>query len=151
VSQYRNPFRHISENVKQTNKYRNIVSGKEGIMKKRILTLVAVVMAGTVIMTGCTSNKDDKADGSAMQNEVVSDNANDAQNTISEVRGTVDEIKDFMVVVTDANRVSYGFTFDEKPEGLAEVKVGDTVIVKYTGTINEVDPFMGEVLSVEKQ
>ena len=120
-------------------------------MKKRILTLVAVVMAGTVIMTGCTSNKDDKADGSAMQNEVVSDNANDAQNTISEVRGTVDEIKDFMVVVTDANRVSYGFTFDEKPEGLAEVKVGDTVIVKYTGTINEVDPFMGEVLSVEKQ
>ena len=67
----------------------------------------------------------------------------------SELTGTLDEVKDFMFVVTDASGSSYAFTFeDEKPEGLDEVKVGDKVTVTYTGTISEVDPFMGEVLSV---
>ena len=42
------------------------------------------------------------------------------------------------------------FTFEEKPEGLENVSNGETVTVKYTGTISEVDPFEGEVLSVEK-
>ena len=60
-------------------------------------------------------------------------------------------IKDFMFIVTDNDKVSYAFTFEEKPEGLKEVSVGDKVIVKYTGTISMVDPFMGEVLLVEKQ
>ena len=63
--------------------------------------------------------------------------------------GTLDEVKDFMFVVTDASGSSYAFTFEnEKPEGLDTVKVGDKVTVTYTGTISEVDPFMGEVLSV---
>ena len=47
-------------------------------------------------------------------------------------------------------RDRYSFTFEEKPEGLENVSNGDTVTVKYTGTISEVDPFEGEVLSVEK-
>ena len=64
--------------------------------------------------------------------------------------GTIDEIKDFMFVVTDENDTPYSFTFEEKPEGLENVSNGDTVTVKYTGTISEVDPFEGEVLSVEK-
>ena len=67
-----------------------------------------------------------------------------------ELTGTIDEIKDFMFVVTDKNGTSYEFTFEEKPEGLENVSEGDTVIVKYTGTISEVDPFEGEVISVEK-
>ena len=70
---------------------------------------------------------------------------------VSEVKGIVDEIKDFMFIVTDDDKVSYAFTFEEKPEGLNEVSVGDKVIVKYTGSISMVDPFMGEILSVEKQ
>ena len=37
-----------------------------------------------------------------------------------------------------------------KPEGLENVSNGDTVTVRYTGTISEVDPFEGEVISVEK-
>ena len=66
-----------------------------------------------------------------------------------EFTGTLDEVKDFMFVVTDASGSSYAFTFEnEKPEGLDKVKVGDKVTVTYTGTISEVDPFMGEVLSV---
>ena len=67
-----------------------------------------------------------------------------------ELTGTIDEIKDFMFVVTDKNGTSYGFTFEEKPEGLENVSNGDTVTVKYTGTVSEVDPFEGEVISVEK-
>ena len=39
---------------------------------------------------------------------------------------------------------------EEKPEGLENVSNGDTVTVKYTGTVSEVDPFEGEVISVEK-
>ena len=67
-----------------------------------------------------------------------------------ELTGTIDEIKDFMFVVTDAKDTPYSFTFDEKPEGLDNVSAGDTVIVKYTGTISEVDAFEGKVISVEK-
>ena len=55
-----------------------------------------------------------------------------------------------MFVVTDKNGTSYEFTFEEKPEGLENVSTGDTVTVKYTGTVSEVDPFEGEVISVEK-
>ena len=41
-------------------------------------------------------------------------------------------------------------TFDgEKPAGLDDAKIGDKVTVTYTGEISEVDPFEGEVLSVE--
>ena len=67
-----------------------------------------------------------------------------------ELTGTIDEIKDFMFVVTDANNTPYSFTFEEKPAGLGNVSNGDTVTVTYTGTISEVDPFEGEVISVEK-
>lgn len=67
-----------------------------------------------------------------------------------ELTGTIDEIKDFMFVITDENDTPYSFTFEEKPEGLENVSEGDTVTVKYTGTISEVDPFEGEVISVEK-
>ena len=59
-------------------------------------------------------------------------------------------VKDFMFVVTDAQGASYAFTFDgEKPAGLDDAKIGDKVTVTYTGEISEVDPFEGEVLSVE--
>ena len=53
-------------------------------------------------------------------------------------------------VVTDENDTPYSFTFEEKPEGLENVSNGDTVTIKYTGTISEVDPFEGEVISVEE-
>ena len=64
--------------------------------------------------------------------------------------GTLDEVKDFMFIVTGEDGTCYEFTFDEeKPEGLDSVNVGDKVTVTYTGTASEVDPFDGEVLSVE--
>lgn len=66
--------------------------------------------------------------------------------------GTLDEVKDFMFVVTDSQNDSYAFPFDQnsKPEGLDEVSVGDRVTVTYTGELSVVDNFTGTIVSVEK-
>ena len=84
--------------------------------------------------------------------EPVTDNENTDRDTdkVSEVKGVVEEIKDFMFIVTDDKKVSYSFAFENKPKGLERVAVGDKVIVKYTGTVSEVDPFKGEILLVER-
>lgn len=63
--------------------------------------------------------------------------------------GTLDEVKDFMIVVTDQEGVSYALNFEEKPEGLADVSVGDSVTVTYTGELSEIDAFTGTILRVE--
>ena len=64
--------------------------------------------------------------------------------------GTLDEVKDFMFVVTDKDGVSYALTFEgNAPEGLSEREVGDRVTVTYTGELSVVDAFTGQVLSVE--
>ena len=64
--------------------------------------------------------------------------------------GTLDEVKDFMFVVTDDNGDSYALTFEgNAPEGLSEREVGDRVTVTYTGELSVVDSFTGEILSVE--
>ena len=131
-------------------------------MKKRILTMLLVLMASAGVMAGCSQStiQDTDASGTSIQqSEVIEEDNVEAEGTkqekieqeVSDIKGTIDEIKDFMFIVTDDNKVSYAFTFEEKPKGLKEVSVGDKVIVKYTGSISMVDPFMGEILSVEKQ
>lgn len=108
-------------------------------MKKKLITVLMGLMLSAGLIGGCgqTNNSSE----SVKQEETAEG---------KELTGTIDEIKDFMFVVTDKNGTSYGFTFEEKPEGLENVSEGDTVTVKYTGTISEVDPFDGEVISVEK-
>ena len=108
-------------------------------MKKKLITILMGLMLSAGLIGGCgqTNNSSE----SVKQEETAEG---------KELTGTIDEIKDFMFVVTDKNGTSYGFTFEEKPEGLENVSNGDTVTVKYTGTISEVDPFEGEVISVEK-
>lgn len=66
--------------------------------------------------------------------------------------GTLDEMKDFMFVVTDSQNDSYAFSFDQnhRPTGLDDVTVGDRVTVTYTGTLSVVDSFTGTIVSVEK-
>ena len=59
------------------------------------------------------------------------------------MNGTVDEIKDFMFIVTDDSGASYELSFDAKPQGLENVSVGDKVKVTYTGELSEVDAFSG--------
>lgn len=116
-------------------------------MKKKIIAIGIGMMLCAGLFTGCgkaevkqdpvaaSSSEEGKQEGTAEEKELT---------------GTIDEIKDFMFVVTDANNTPYSFTFEEKPEGLENVSSGDTVTVTYTGTISEVDPFEGEVISVEK-
>ena len=108
-------------------------------MKKKLITILMGLMLSAGLIGGCgqTNNSSE----SVKQEETAEG---------KELTGTIDEIKDFMFVVTDENDTPYGFTFEEKPEGLENVSNGDTVTVKYTGTVSEVDPFEGEVISVEK-
>ena len=110
-------------------------------MSKKIIMLLVVLTVSVIV--GCSNESGrEEADTSVsiMQNEVMEDE--DA----SEVIGKVEEIKDFMFVVTDDDNVSYAFTFEEKPESLDKIAVGDRVRVTYTGTLSEVDPFMGKFM-----
>lgn len=115
-------------------------------MKRRVISTVAIFLVCFSVFAGCSRNTEQKAD--EKQSTGVAQDAVEEQFTLA---GVLDETKDFMFVVTDDAGNSYAFTFEEKPEGLDKVSIGDQVIVTYTGTISEVDPFTGEVLSVEKQ
>ena len=112
-------------------------------MKKKLTMMILFTAITASLIAGCGTKG--SGNGNSTSQTTGKEDAEDA----SELTGTLDEVKDFMFVVTDASGSSYAFTFEnEKPEGLDEVKVGDKVTVTYTGTISEVDPFMGEVLSV---
>ena len=120
-------------------------------MKKRILIAMSVLIMSSFAVIGCSGNSEQKTSSQETQQTEerdVEDGQNGEQSTVC---GNLDEVKDFMFVVTDDNQTSYAFTFEEKPEGLDKVSVGDRVVVTYTGTVSEVDAFIGEVLSVEKQ
>ena len=125
-------------------------------MSKKILMMLAVLTVCAGVMVGCSKGngkEDTETAVSIMQSEVMKEESmptesdkNSVDEDVSEVIGKVDEIKDFMFIVTDDDKVSYAFTFEEKPEGLDKIAVGDTVLVTYTGTISEVDPFMGKFM-----
>lgn len=104
------------------------------MMKKRMsCLLLALVLA--LFAVGCGAQKTEtKADGD--------------EKTLT---GTLDEVKDFMFVVTDDNGDSYALAFGEgeKPEGLDELEVSSRVTVTYTGELSVVDPFEGTIVSVE--
>ncbi len=112
-------------------------------MKKKIIAIGIGMMLCAGLFTGCGKTE-------VKQDTVAASSSEEGTAEEKELTGTIDEIKDFMFVVTDANNTPYSFTFEEKPEGLENVSSGDTVTVTYTGTISEVDPFEGEVISVEK-
>lgn len=113
------------------------------MMKKKLIAIVMGMVFWAGLFGGCGQTE-------VKQDNAITNNSEEETAEEKELTGTIDEIKDFMFVVTDGNDTPYSFTFEEKPEGLEDVSNGDTVTVKYTGTISEVDPFEGEVLSVEK-
>ena len=102
-------------------------------MKKKLVAIVAGTMLCAGLLAGCgqkenvPENTVTESSESEGQKETTAEPEESTEE--KELTGTIDEIKDFMFVITDEN---------------------DTVTVKYTGTISEVDPFEGEVLSVEK-
>lgn len=66
------------------------------------------------------------------------------------VEGTLQEKKDFMFTIEEDADTFYGFSFEEKPDGYDALKNGDTVKVVYNGELSEVDPFTGDIISIEK-
>ena len=106
---------------------------------KRVL---ACLLAALVLLAfvGCG--------GKQSGGEASGEEKNEEEKTLT---GTLDEVRDFMFVVTDDQGDSYALAFQgEAPEGLADREVGDRVTVTYTGELSVVDPFTGTVLSVEK-
>lgn len=111
-------------------------------MKKKLITIVIGAMLCAGLFAGCGQSDTKQAN--------TKDEGDKGSQEEKELTGTIDDIKDFMFVVTDDKDTPYSFTFDEKPDGLEGVASGDKVTVKYTGTISEVDPFEGKIISVEK-
>lgn len=114
-------------------------------MKKKILTMFLAVTVCTGVMTGCSQKP------AEIPSETSVESSMQEEEGITEVRGSVEEIKDFMFIITDEDKISYAFSFSDRPEGLDEIQEGDNVIVKYTGTVSEIDGFQGEIVSIEKE
>lgn len=139
--------------------------------RKYILAVLAVTC--TIFAAGCGAKADvpqntaqtevkgntqadgstDSADSTISGDKAEADDKTQTDNTDTEqtVTGTIDEIKDFMFIVTDDSGNSYEFSFETKPDGLDDVQAGDKVKVTYTGELSEVDAFTGKIISVEKQ
>ena len=117
-------------------------------MKKKLITIVMGMVFWAGLFGGCgqTEVKQDNAITNSSEEGKEEGTAEE-----KELTGTIDEIKDFMFVVTDEAGTAYEFDFETKPEGLDDVAEGDQVVVTYTGEVSEVDAFTGMVLSVEKQ
>lgn len=100
-------------------------------MKRFFALLTAMTL---LFAAGCSAGGDkDKTDGDA-----------------STVTGTLEQVKDFMFILTDDQGNSYTFAADdETPTLLGDAKEGDKVVVTYKGELSEVDAFQGEVISVE--
>ena len=97
-------------------------------MKKKLMVLMMVGVLAMSVLAGCGSKGEE-------------------QKTVT---GTFMDKKDFMFTVLDERGHYYGFNFDVKPADYPNVENGDIVTVTYTGTISEVDPFDGEIISIEK-
>ena len=125
-------------------------------MKKRYALLLTGLLTLS-LAAGCGAKTDNAGETSApavseSQAAESTEQTADVQNTADQgEEKTIDEIKDFMFIITDESGAAYEFSFETAPEGLENVAGGDTVKVTYTGEISEVDPFNGTVISVEKQ
>ena len=107
-------------------------------MKKLFALFAAMTL---LIASGCGASSE--KGGETVHEDTIQ------EDTVQELTGTLDDVKDFMFVVTDSTGVSYALSFEETPEGLAECRTGTDVTVRYTGKLSEVDAFTGEVLSVQ--
>ncbi len=98
-------------------------------MKKKCMLVFLVLMLVISSIAGCGSKESEET---------------------KVVVGTFLEKKDFMFTVLDSEGQYYGFNFDVKPKNYDDFQEGTVVKVTYTGTISEVDPFDGEIVSIEK-
>lgn len=150
--------KNLADNKRKTSRDEKEISI---IMKKRYALLLTGLLTLS-LAAGCGAKTDNAGETSApavsesQAAESTEQTAESTEQTADQgeektITGTIDEIKDFMFVITDESGAAYEFSFETAPEGLENVAGGDTVKVTYTGEISEVDPFNGTVISVEKQ
>lgn len=129
---------------------KNCTELKKDLLKKAGI-LSAAVLLGMSVMACGASGTDKTAGKTAVASEAAKESEKAGEKSEGkELKGKIDEIKDFMFTVTTDDGKTYALNFDKKPEGLENVKDGDEVIVHYSGELSEVDSFTGEILSVEK-
>ena len=114
-------------------------------MKKRYALLLTGLLTLS-LAAGCGAKTDNAGETSAPavsesqaaesteQTAESTEQTADVQNTADQgeektITGTIDEIKDFMFVITDESGAAYEFSFETAPEGLENVAGGDTVKV----------------------
>ena len=132
---------------------KNLLNEKKNLWKKISILSVSALLGISLMACGGkgttskgSSVKSAEGKESAKSEEAKQGEAKEGE----ELKGKISDIKDFMFVVTTDDGKIYALNFDKKPKGLEELKDGDEVIVHYTGELSEVDPFEGEILSVEK-
>lgn len=115
--------------------------------------LFALLMALTLLLCSACGAKEENPEDSAEDPNAPTESVDTQKNDEEQktLIGSLDEVKDFMIVVTDENGTSYALSFNDagKPEGLSDVSVGEKVEVTYTGELSAVDVFEGSVLSVK--
>ncbi len=114
-------------------------------MKKTLMVFACTALLAASL-SACGSKPAENTDTGTASS---SSSEQQQENTLT---GSLDEKKNGMFVVTDAEGAAYEFTYDpsDTPKGLDDVAAGDSVTVTYTGTVSEVDAFDGTILSVEK-
>ena len=114
-------------------------------MKKTLMVFACTALLAASL-SACGSKPAENTDTGTASS---SSSEQQQENTLT---GSLDEKKNGMFVVTDAEGAAYEFTYDpsDTPKGLDDAAEGDSVTVTYTGTVSEVDSFDGTVVSVEK-
>ena len=142
--------------------------GKEEKMKKQFAMLLVTRGIMGTIFTGCgkedTTTQPPAAPESSVQTpqqEEVPDMEADTQissdaqaqaGTTGEtktVSGKLEDKKDMLFILTSDSGESYAIGFETAPQGYDQLKVGDTVVMEYTGELSEVDAFTGEIISLK--
>ena len=120
-------------------------------MKKTLMVFACTALLAASL-SACGSKPAENTDTGTASSAAASSSSSEQQqeNTLT---GSLDEKKNGMFVVTDAEGAAYEFTYDpsDTPKGLDDAAEGDSVTVTYTGTVSEVDSFDGTVVSVEKE
>ncbi|MDR4006684.1 MAG: hypothetical protein Q3X01_03280 [Agathobaculum sp.] len=114
-------------------------------MKKTLIVFACTALLAASL-SACGSKPAENTDTGTASS---SSSEQQQENTLT---GSLDEKKNGMFVVTDAEGAAYEFTYDpsDTPKGLDDAAEGDSVTVTYTGTVSEVDSFDGTIISVEK-
>ena len=119
-------------------------------MKKTLMVFACTALLAASL-SACGSKPAENTDTGTASSAAASSSSIEQQQEHT-LTGSLDEKKNGMFVVTDAEGAAYEFTYDpsDTPKGLDDVAEGDSVTVTYTGTVSEVDSFDGTVVSVEK-